>query len=604
MCVLYLPVRLLLSASLIICTIPFPRTAAQDLVPTEDLAGGSSVFVFRESRKRPQSKLAGGRVSIRANSGSRLVSGNAEIAAAAKKRKAAAITARKQAAVAAANRRIALSNTLTAKAEGFLDADQTDLAITNYREALIQNPRNTRASEGLSNALTGKGIDVAGDNNSDAAIVFFDEAIKLDPKNDVAYAKLGAIYDAKGVNDKAVVHYEKAISMNPEYSTLFAPLAMVYYETGDIANADTYLVRAESAGTENADSRFLRGLLLLKLNKPQDALAAFDRTLQFDSRFAPAHYYKGQALDQLDRPADSVAAYKASTDLDPKFTPALFDMGVAYYNLGDYNNAALAYETLVKIEPKNYQAHANLASTYRQLERFADANAEYKIASEGIKTADLFSEWGYCLGKVNNWETSVARLETAREISPTAIDNSNLGWAHYNAGNSDAEAKNDEDAKKNFAKAKIYLETAVQQDPQLDAAYLNLGSTHNKLGEFQLAVNVLKTVLGMRSNWTLATNQLGVGYRGLNDLVNAVATFKRVVDLDGTNVIGLFNLGEAYHASGNKKEAKKINDRLKKIDPQMAARLDNVLSGKIVVDAAKQKIDSKVPKVPRLPRFP
>ncbi len=92
-----------------------------------------------------------------------------------------------------------------------------------------------------------------------------------------------------------------------------------------------------------------------------------------------------------------------------------------------------------------------------------------------------------------------------------------------------------------------------------------------------------------------------MGYRGLNDLNNAVATFKRAVDIDGSNRYGLFNLGEAYNASGNKKEAKKINDKLKKIDPALATTLDGIFSGKVVVDAAKQKVINKIPKVPRIP---
>ncbi len=593
-----------LSAILVLSTIPYPRSIrAQDLVATENLAGGSSVFVFRESRKRPQSKMAGGQVTVRGTAGGGLLRTNAQISDRAEKRKASAIAARNRAASTAANRRLALSNTLTVKAEGFLDSGQTDLAITNYRDALVQNPRNTRASEGLSNALTGKGIDAAAGNN-DAAIRFFDEAIKHDPRNDVAYAKLGAIYDAKGENDKALANYEKAISMNPEYSTLYAPLAMVYYEKGEIAKAESYLARSETAGIENAESRVLRGILFLSQNQNNEALAAFDRALQLENRLAPAYYHKGQALDRLGRPAESVTAYKTSLEIDPKFTPALFDMGAAYYNNGDYNNAAIAYESAVEVGPKNYQAHANLASTYRQMERYADAVAQYEIASQGIKTAELYSEWGYCLGKVKEWEASIARLETAREINPAAIENSNVGWAYYNSGTAKTEAKNEEEAKEDFSKAKVSLETAVQQDPKLDAAYVNLGSTHNKLGEFQLAVNVLQIALSLRRDWAIAANQLGIGYRGLNDLVNAVSTFKRVVDIDGKNVIGLFNLGEAYHASGNKKEAKKINDRLKKIDPQMAAQLDNIFSGKAAVDAVQRKIETKVPRVPRIPRFP
>jgi hypothetical protein len=66
-------------------------------------------------------------------------------------------------------------------------------------------------------------------------------------------------------------------------------------------------------------------------------------------------------------------------------------------------------------------------------------------------------------------------------------------------------------------------------------------------------------------------------------------------------VTALYNLGEAYNAIGNKKEAKKINNQLKKLDPVMGAKLESVVSGKAVIDAAKQKV---IQKIPRLPRFP
>ena len=69
-------------------------------------------------------------------------------------------------------------------------------------------------------------------------------------------------------------------------------------------------------------------------------------------------------------------------------------------------------------------------------------------------------------------------------------------------------------------------------------------------------------------------------------------------------VTSIINLGEAYYASGNKKEAKKVNDKLKKIDPALSARLDNVLAGR-AIDAATQQIQQKVPaKIPRIPRLP
>jgi tetratricopeptide (TPR) repeat protein len=594
----------LLLVSSFLFIFPAPRAvSAQDLVATEDISGGSSVFVFRESRKKPQARSTS-RGAALGFGRARGVRSNGQIAAAAQKRRTNSVAVRKRETAAKATRKEALSNTLTAKADGFLEKNQTDAAITNYRAALVQNPKNKHAAEGLSDALTAKGIETAGDNNDGSAIPIFEEAVKWDQKNDAAYAKLGSLYDSKGEKAKAIANYEKAVAANAEYSTLYAPLGVDYIEKGEIAKAGTALGKSDAAGVDNADSRFLRGLVAFHQNENEKALAAFDKTLELDGRFAEAQYYRGQTLDRMGKNKEAIDAYKTTLAIAPSFTPASFDMGVAYYNAGEYQNAEVAYKETLKNDPNNAQAHANLASTYRQMERYPEANAEYKAASNGIRNADLYSEWGYCLGKTNEWDKSVERLKTAEELSPTAIDNSNVAWGYYNEGHAQSAAKNDVAAKTSYQQAKVYSQKAVEQDPKLDAACVNLGSSHNALGEYQAAVQVLNMVIGRNPNWLIAVNQLGVGYRGMNDLVNAVATFKQAVNIDGRNTFGLYNLGEAYYASGNKKEAKKVNDKLKKIDPALSARLDNVLAGR-AIDAATQQIQQKVPaKIPRVPRLP
>lgn len=605
----------IVSFSLIFSLLPAATLVhGQDVIAAEGISGGGSAFVFRGSRKAPQAKMGIGYASSGEAAGgvgkARAGRTNAQIAAAAKKRKAAQILARKKAIAAAANKKLQLSNTLTAKAEKSLEANQITPAITDFRAALVQNPKNTRAMNGLSDALTEQGITIAGDTNNAAAIPMFEEAIKLDKTNDVAFAKLGAVYDSAGQKDKAVANYEKAIAANPDLAALQTTLGLAYIENGDIAKAEAALKKSEAGGSDSVDTRTLKGLILFKQNKNEEAIAAFDKVLELDNKNTAANYYRGQAYGRLDQNDKSIAAYRNALSIEPGYAPAAFDLGVAYYNAGDYKNAAIFYENAVKADPKNYQAHANLASTYRQLEKYPEANASYAIASNGIKTADLYSEWGFCLGKTNEWDKAAARLQTAKDLSPNAIDNSNLGWAYYNSGAAKAAKKDEAGAKADYAMAKTFSQKAVEQDPKLDAAYLNLGSTHNGLGEYQLAVNVLNTAVGLRKDWTVAMNQLGLGYRGLNDLTNAVAMFKRVTDLDGNNLFGLFRLGEAYNASGNKKEAKKINDRLKKLDPAVAGMLNDVFNGKLAmpglggVGVPNITNIPKVPKVPNIPKFP
>jgi len=383
---------------------------------------------------------------------------------------------------------------------------------------------------------------------------------------------------------------------------VYVPLGLAYLKVGNLAKAEEFSTKADSAGAGSADAAFLRGMVLYKQNKNQEALTAFQKTLSIDPNYSAANYYQAATYDRLNQNDQSIAAYKKTVQSDPEYAPAWYDLGVAYYNAGDYNNAAEAYQQTIKYDPENAQAHANLASTYRQQEKYPEANAQYKEAEDhGIKNdPNLYNEWGYCLGKTKEWDKSEARLQEARQIGNSAVDDSNVGWAYNNAG-SEAKAKNDDAAAKaNYEQSKVYLQRAIQEDPKLDAAALNLGSTYNGLGEYQAAVAILNTAIGLRPDWVLAINQLGVGYRGAGDLGSAISQFQRATTLDTNNVFGLFSLGEAYNANHDKKNAKKIQDRLRKIDPTVASRLDAVFSGKALIDEGKRKVENTI-KIPRIP---
>ena len=581
---------------------------ATDLVPESDLNGGASVFVFRKSRKEPQERggvrsfAAGGSIAAgrRQRVRSQIAASRKKKADAAKARTAAAARARAR----ERNAKLKLSNTLTAKAEKQMETGDVAGATLNYREALKANPKNADAKEGLSEALTATAIEKAGDNGNEAATPLLDEAVKLDPKNAAAFAKLGEIHDANGRNDEAISNYEKALALDPEFTSLYLPVAIAYVEAGKIAEGENYLNKATAAGLDSSEANFARVTILSKQGKDAEAVAALDGIIKAEPNNAQALYQKGAIQAKMGQEAQAIESYKAAAAADASFTAAWFDLGVIYYNKGDYNNALTAYQKVVAAEPNNYKAQANLASTYRQLERYAEANAAYKAAEPGNKgNADLYSEWGYCLGKTGEWDKAVTRTNTARELSPTAVDNNNTGWAYYNAARWDKSQKKDQEATAKLELGKQYLEKSVEQDPQLDAAHLNLGATKNSLGDPKGAEVSLNKALALHSDWVIALNQLGLAYRASNDLSSALAQFQRVSVLDSNNQFGLLNLGEVYHLTGNKKEAKKVQDRLKKINPALANQLNAFFSGKAVVDAAEQKIKSKIPRIPGV-KFP
>ncbi|MGH9948799.1 MAG: tetratricopeptide repeat protein [Pyrinomonadaceae bacterium] len=578
---------------------------ANDIVPTDDLVNGSSVFVFRGSSKKPQESAGSAHGSRAGFGGAR--SNRARISgqiAASRKKKADANKARAaQLAKQRARVRVAKlrqSNVLAAKGESQLEVGNTDGAIVSFRESIKLNPKNAEAASGLSEALTAKGIEIAGQSDDEKGLPFLAEAVKLDPNNAAGYAKIGDIHDSNGRNAEAIANYVKALAIDSSFTAVYLPLGLAQTEAKNYVEAESYLSKAESAGVASSDARMARADIFAKQDRFPEAVAMLDLVIKADPTNAAPVYQKALILGRVGDNKSALAGFKRAVEIDPNFGPAWFEIGVGAYNIGDYLGALTAYQNAVRIDPMNYQAHANLASTYRQLERYAEANAAYKAAEPGNTTnPNHYLEWGFCLGKTNEWDKAVARLLTARSLSPTAVDNTNLGWAYYNAAKVDQRNGDEAAAKAKFELARTYLDTAVKQDPKLDAAYMNLGSTSNELGDYQGAVDALNTAMTLRPNWVMAMNQLGTGYRGMNNLTEAVSIFSRVVSLDGNNVRGLFGLGESQYASGDKKGAKKTQDRLKKVDPELANVLGNVIAGKLI-NAGANEIKKKI-KIPGIP---
>lgn len=588
----------------VLFSITFPTTAkaaGTDIVASDDVVNGASVFVFRSSRKRPQ-ESGGSAAGVGAGTRAYRQKVSAQLTATRKKKTAAAQARRTQLAKARAKAlaaKIKLSNTLTARGEDQLEMGEIAAATASFREALKANPKNVDAAKGLSEALTATGIETA-NLSQDAALPYFNEAVKYDARNEVAFAKLGEINDAAGKNQLAITNYEKALTIDPELSTLYLPLGMAYAEAGNNLKAEAYFAKADAAGMGGSDVKLARGALLAKQGKNAEALQMFDAVTAAEPQNADAQYRRGGVLAKMQQTDKAVDAYRKAVNIDPNHSAAWFELGVIYYNGGDYKNALNAYNRSIAADPNNARAHANLASTYRQLERYPEANAEYAIAAQTIKTdPDLYSEWGFCLGKTKDWDNSTRQLETANAISPSAVDETNVGWAYYNKAQDEKKNKRDAEAGADLAKAKTSLEKAVQKDPNLDAAYLNLGSTHNSMGEHDKAILALNNAVRLHNDWTIALNQLGLAYQGSNNLAMAMTQFNRVVLLDGNNIAGLFNLGSAQYASGDKKGAKKTQDKLKKLDPSLGERLGNVIAGRLIEEGTRRVID-KI----RIPGFP
>lgn len=593
--------RALLSLSLLIVTVfsSLP-VAGQDLVPVSDVAGGSSVFVFRSSSRSAAKRV----VSIAKPTRSKA------------QRMAAVVNIKKQYDTIARtapklNRAKAIepdklppgvrtmpkdkaASLFAGVGEYYIDKSDLDNSIQFFREALNLNPANVNGQVGLSEALALKGNELLVKDQNDAAKAFFLEALKNNPKNSAAYFGLGDVYSELDQNGEAIAAYEKSLENNKDLTEIYVPLGILYYQTGEIAKADAMLTKALASSADSTETQLFLGVIRYSQNRNEEALAAFQKATELEPNYADAYFRLGETLVRLKRFAEAAAAYQKATTLKPNYLEAFVGLGGALYELGNFAEAVNAYKQAAKLKNDNADVFAGLGDAYRQMGNFNDAASNYNLATLFMtrlpnfnkdEVAEIYGKIGYVIGRqceINtrnftpcNWPTAVKALEKAVELTGNAFDYSNLGWAYYNAARVDMDAKRDADAQAKLQLAKTTLEKAISMNPaSVEGPLQNLGAVQIDLKDYPGAIETLKKVVDKRADWNFAKYALGTAYFKTNDFDNAAKLFHAAVDQDPKYVAALSSWGYAEIKRKNGKDVKKIVERLKALDMAEGLKLE------------------------------
>lgn len=654
-----------------------PVRAQGEIVTSEDISGGSSVFVFRKSSKAPQSKFAPKSKPNRskeqkAKSRQEVKEQTAKIVRprpkptpkptpkttpkpTPKNGKPTPTPIKNTSPEDASNGLAFGADAILAKNN--LTKEDIDKAIATYEQAIKLFPKNEYAKTGLSEALTMK-ADALPETDADLAIPIYEKAITNDSKNAKAFAGLGSAFETMEQDELAFQNYEKAINLDPQLSALYTPLGINYYQKGEFAKAEDFLTKAVAAGVDGDQTQFLLGLLRYKQVDYDGAIAAFKKAISLNNQFAEAYYYLGEVYDLKKMDNEAFEQYIKATQINPKYAAAWFDLGVAYFNRERYQDAINAYSKSIQFNNANYEAYENLADVYRLLgynivikskkdadekkDWYEKAEGSYRTATDQAERneeakknrtgmAELYSKYGFVLGRLSKWNSSIEALNKATSYNPDAFDLTNLGWAYYNASKVDsrnADDKNAPEEKKTESKAQAKsklekgrdaLQRAVAMDTKSKAAYMNLGVTQNDLGDYSGAIQSMRKCLELQNDWVLAINELGIAFQGSGDLEEAVKNFRRASDLAEKSLSklrtdlekgsvtqqlsdALYNLAYTEKQRGNDGEAKKAQAKLRKYNPYMANKLEAVF-----LNPVKNKVNNEIQKknpLNKLPKFP
>ena len=225
------------------------------------------------------------------------------------------------------------------------------------------------------------------------------------------------------------------------------------------------------------------------------------------------------------------------------------NLGVDYYQKKLYPQAIERLNRAITIDDGNEQAHFNIAQVYIATEQWQDAvrHLQRAIALDG-SVADYHYRLGFVLYQINDFEQAETSLRRSIELDPS------LYKAYYRLGRVCEALDRAEEA------LRMYTES-INRNPRFIDAYRDLGTLYAELDLLPQSVQVFRSALeavteGSMMEEAEIRHRLGTVYKEQNQHQEAVAEFRRSLEIDPRRQDTLFSLGWTYALMGQQEDAR------------------------------------------------
>jgi pentatricopeptide repeat protein len=137
-----------------------------------------------------------------------------------------------------------------------------------------------------------RGIGQYKHENYEEALLTLKKAREEDPESSLAAYYLGLTYKQMQDYNEAIPHLKDAIVYTPKIQGALMELIDCCYQLNRLEEALRWIEEAESEGIRPSQVAFMKGLVLLKQDKDEDAIAAFKRAKEMDAAMSQASNYQ------------------------------------------------------------------------------------------------------------------------------------------------------------------------------------------------------------------------------------------------------------------------------------------------------------------------
>jgi protein O-GlcNAc transferase len=228
-------------------------------------------------------------------------------------------------------------------------------------------------------------------------------------------------------NGRNIVEAERLfralLSVHPDHVGGLNLLTVLLMSVERFAEAEQFIARAVALNQNSDVSFYNYGLISMKLSKPEQAIAQFEKALKLNPRVADTWNNRGTVLNNLKEHERAIVDFDQAISLDPNHAGAVCNKAKALAALERYDESLAAYERVLRLKPDLADAWLGRAALLYKLERFDEALAAYDQAL--AFRPDLADAWlgrAALLRKLERFDEAIAAYDRALGFRPDLAD--------------------------------------------------------------------------------------------------------------------------------------------------------------------------------------
>ncbi len=264
------------------------------------------------------------------------------------------------------------------------------------------------------------------------------------------YARANYYYLNKEI-EKGLADIQTAIKLQPDSSKYYVTLSDLYFAQHETDLTEEALLKAISKDEDNNEARLKLAELQFYTRQYDDCGKTIDAAVQRQPHNPKAYLVKAFMLKDLKDTVGYLRMLQLVIDQDPNEVKAYSELGYFYQQQND-PIAISYYQNGLKVDPKNVELHYNLGKMFQDMDKFEEAEQEYKTAI-GIDSAHIpsLNNLGYLYldDSFKKYDEAVKLFTQVLQVNPQFVYAvCNRGVAYEYLGNYVAARKDYEEALK------------------------------------------------------------------------------------------------------------------------------------------------------------